>query len=130
MVIGADQLLETSEGLLLDKPQSVAEAKAHLELMRGTTHRLISAAVIAYAGTIIWRSVDSAQLMMRRFSDQFLDTYLTEQWPAISHCVGCYQLEGAGLQLFSKIEGSHFTILGLPLLPLCDFLRVHGVLPE
>jgi septum formation protein len=94
----------------------------------GATHRLSSAAVIAQRGQPIWRHVDTAKLTMRNFSDAFLESYLDAEWPAIGGCVGGYRLEGLGAQLFAKIEGSHFTILGLPLLQLLDWLRTRGVI--
>jgi septum formation protein len=84
--------------------------------------------VICESGSPVWRHVDTAKLTMRVFSDSFLDSYLDAEWPAIGHCVGGYRLEGPGVQLFSKIEGSHFTIFGLPLLPLLDYLRIRGIM--
>ncbi len=128
LVLGADQMLEGEDGITLDKPESRDEARRQLAALRGTTHRLVSAAVICENGLPVWRHVDVAKLHMRVFSDAFLDTYLDAEWPAISGCVGGYRLEGRGVQLFSKIEGSHFTILGLPLLPLLDYLRTRGMM--
>ena len=86
----------------------------------------ISAAVICLGGAPIWRHVDVAKLTMRDFSDAFLESYLDAEWPAIGGCVGGYRLEGLGAQLFARVEGSHFTILGLPMLPLLDYLRTRG----
>jgi len=83
--------------------------------------------VISEGGTPVWRHVDVASLTMRPFSDRFLSIYLDNEWPAISGCVGCFRLEGLGVQLFSRIQGSHFTVLGLPLMPLLDYLRTRGV---
>ncbi|WP_207796560.1 Maf family protein [Sphingomonas oleivorans] len=128
LVLGCDQMLATAEGGTLDKPESREQAADQLRGLRGKTHRLISAAVVCEAGAPIWRHVDVAKLSVRSFSDAFLERYLDAEWPAIGGCVGAYRLEGLGAQLFSRIEGSHFTILGLPLLPLMDWLRLRGVL--
>ena len=128
LVLGCDQLLVLDDGILLDKPADRVEAKDQLNILRGRTHRLISAAVICQAGVAVWRHVDVAKLQVRDFSDTFLDRYLDAEWPAIGGCVGGYRLEGLGAQLFTRIDGSHFTVLGLPLLPLLDWLRVRGVI--
>ena len=129
LVLGCDSTVETVDGALLDKAESREEAAGQLRMLRGTTHRLYSAAVICAGGAPVWRHVDKAALTMRPFSDAFLETYLDAEWPAIGGCVGGYRLEGLGAQLFAKIEGSHFTILGLPLLALLDYCRVRGVMP-
>jgi len=97
--------------------------------MRGGTHRLVSAVVGARDGIPVWRHVDVAKLHVRDFSDAFLETYLDAEWPAISGCVGCFRIEGPGVQLFSKLEGSQFTILGMPLMPLLGWLRDIGEMP-
>ena len=128
-VLGCDSTVATEGGAILDKPVTREEAAEQLRNLRGTTHRLTSAAVICQAGAPIWRHVDVAKLTMRPFSDTFLADYLDAEWPAIGGCVGGYRLEGLGAQLFARIEGSHFTILGLPLLPLLDYLRVRGLMP-
>jgi septum formation protein len=128
LVLGCDQMLSRADGVMLDKPETREEARDQLLALRGTTHRLTSAAVICHGGAPIWRHVDVAKLMMREFSDAFLESYLDMEWPAIAGCVGGYRLEGLGAQLFARVDGSHFTILGLPLLPLLDFLRVRGML--
>jgi septum formation protein len=127
LILGCDQVLALDDGTLLDKAASREEAHQQLQRMRGTAHRLISAAVICEGGAPVWRHVDIATLTMRNFSDTFLETYLDVEWPAVSGCVGCFRLEERGVQLFARIEGSHFTILGLPLLPLLDYLRTRGV---
>jgi septum formation protein len=128
LVLGCDSVVEEASGAILDKAGSRGEAAAQLRRLRGTTHKLASAAVICLGGTAIWRHVDVAKLTMRDFSDAFLDRYLEAEWPAIGGCVGGYRLEGLGAQLFARIDGSHFTILGLPLLPLLDYLRTRGEL--
>jgi septum formation protein len=128
LVLGCDSTVTAPDGTLIDKTTSREEAAAQLRRFAGATHRLSSAAVIAQRGQPIWRHVDTAKLTMRNFSDAFLESYLDAEWPAIGGCVGGYRLEGLGAQLFSKIEGSHFTILGLPLLQLLDWLRTRGVI--
>ena len=127
-VIGSDQTLDL-DGQLYDKADSVEAARERLKLLRGKTHRLHSAVVVAKAGTPIWREVVTASLTMREFSDAFLEAYLASEGPHALGSVGCYRLEGPGAQLFSKIEGDYFAILGLPLMGLLDLLRRHGELP-
>jgi len=128
LVLGCDSTVAAEDGSLIDKAESRDDSRTQLQRLRGTTHRLTSAAVVALGGEPIWRHVDTAKLTMRDFSDAFLDSYLDAEWPAIGGCVGGYRLEGMGIQLFSRIDGDHFTILGLPLLPLLDWLRVRGVI--
>lgn len=127
LVIGADQTLEF-EGKLYDKAETAEEARARLQALRGKAHKLHSAVVVAKDGAPIWREVATATLTMRDFSDAFLDEYLAVEGDEALGSVGCYRLEGPGAQLFSKIEGDYFAILGLPLLGLLDLLRRHGVL--
>jgi septum formation protein len=125
-VIGADQMLAL-EGEVLDKPKDAAEAREHLLRLRGRTHELITAAVIAREGAVIWRHIDTPKLKMRAFSDAFLDDYLARAGERVLTSVGAYQLEGLGAQLFERVEGDYFSVLGLPLLPLLAFLREHGI---
>jgi len=127
-VIGSDQTLEF-EGKLYDKAETVEAAAARLKTMRGKPHKLHSAVVVAKDGAPIWREIVSATLTMRDFSDEFLASYLALEGEAALGSVGCYRLEGPGAQLFSKIEGDYFAILGLPLMGLLDLFRRHGVLP-
>ncbi|QDL91304.1 septum formation protein Maf [Paroceanicella profunda] len=127
LVIGADQVLDL-DGRLFDKPDTVATARAHLLALRGKTHVLHSAAVIARGGAPVWRHVGRARLSVRPFSDAFLDDYLDIEGEAVLGCVGAYRLEGPGVQLFSRVEGDHFTVLGLPLLETLDYLRTTGAL--
>jgi septum formation protein len=127
LVIGADQTLEL-DGALYDKAQSLEEARDRLETFRGKRHRLHAAVVVAKDGAPIWREVDTTSLTMRPFTDAFLDDYLARNARAALSSVGCYQLEGEGAQLFERIEGDYFSILGLPLFGLLDLLRRHGEL--
>lgn len=128
VVLGCDSTVVAPDGSLTAKASTREEAAAQLRSLAGTTHRLHSAIVAAQGGTPIWRQVDTASLTMRDFSEAFLHAYLDAEWPAIGGCVGGYRLEGLGAQLFSKIEGSHFTILGLPLLPLLAWLREREII--
>jgi len=96
--------------------------------MSGRTHDIYSAAVIAEGGRAVWRHVDRARLHVRPLSEGFIQQYLDMEWPAIAGCVGCFRIEGPGVQLFSRTEGSQFTILGMPLLPILDYLRIRGIL--
>jgi septum formation protein len=128
-VIGGDQMLAI-EGETLDKPKDIAEARKHLMRLRGKSHHLLCAAVVASEGAIIWRHVDTPRLKMRAFSDAFLDDYLARTGGDVLSSVGAYQLEGLGAQLFERVEGDYFSVLGLPLLPLLAFLREHGIVPR
>ncbi|WP_082441588.1 Maf family protein [Sphingomonas sp. Leaf33] len=128
LVLGSDSVVELADGTMLDKPTSRENAADHLRRMSGKRSRLHSAAVIVEAGRPVWREVDTAQLFVRPVSEAFIDAYLDVEWPAISGCVGCFRIEGPGAQLFSRIDGSQFTVLGLPLLPVLDYLRVRGML--
>ena len=128
-VVGADQTLEF-EGRLYDKAETVDDARDRLKTLRGKPHQLHSAVVVARNGATVWRELESATLTMRDFSDGFLEDYLAAEGQAALGSVGCYRLEGIGVQLFAKIEGDYFTILGLPLMGLLDLLRKEGVLPR
>ena len=127
LVIGADQTLEF-QGQLYDKAETVEAAGDRLRLLRGKPHMLHSAVVVAERGAVVWRETQSATLKMRDFSDAFLEDYLAAEGEAALGSVGCYRLEGLGVQLFSKIDGDYFTILGLPLMGLLDLLRRRGLL--
>jgi septum formation protein len=124
-VIGADQTLDLN-GKLYDKAPDLSVAWQRLTLLRGKTHKLHSAVVVARDGKPIWREVVTTTLTMRDFSDAFLQDYLASEGEAALGSVGCYRLEGPGAQLFSAIEGDYFAILGLPLVGLLDMLRQHG----
>jgi septum formation protein len=126
LVVGSDQVL-VCEDRWFDKPVDRAAARAQLLELRGKTHSLISAVVLLRDGERLWHHIGRAKLAVRPFSEAFLDGYLDQAGDAILGSVGAYQLEGLGAQLFSRVEGDYFTILGMPLLPLLDFLRNHGV---
>jgi len=127
LVIGADQTLDL-DGALLDKATDLRAARDRLKRLRGRTHRLHTAAAIARGGKVVWRTIASPTLAMRPFSDGFLDYYLACSDEAAVHSVGCYYLEGMGAQLFDKVEGDYFAVLGLPLIELLAALREHGAM--
>lgn len=129
LVIGADQILECG-GEWFDKPADMDHGRAHLRALRGKAHALISAVCVVRDGQRIWHGIDSARLVMRSFSDEFLDSYLTEAGSSVLDSVGAYRLEDRGAQLFARIDGDYFTILGLPLLELLEYLRNQGVLKK
>jgi len=126
LVVGADQILEL-DGTWYDKPVDRAGARAHLVALRGRTHELACCQCAVRDGRRLWHDHARARLTMRDFSDAFLDTYLDAAGPDAQDTVGAYRLEGLGAQLFDRVEGDVFTILGLSLLPLLGFLRAHGV---
>ena len=129
LVLGADQTLALGPRRFSKAPDR-AGAREQLAALRGKTHTLHSAVAVVQAGTVIFEHVDAAHLTMRAFSDGFLDSYLDAVGDAAMASVGGYQLEGAGVQLFERVEGDHSTILGLPLLPLLDWLRRSGHLAK
>jgi len=128
LVLGCDQVLEMNRRTFA-KPETPAEARAQLQSLRGQTHRLLSAAVLYENGQPLWRHVGEARLTMRAFSDAYLDDYLARNWDSIRHSVGCYKIEEEGIRLFSAVQGDHFTIQGLPLLPLLAYLATRGAIP-
>lgn len=129
LVIGADQVLAFGDDIY-DKPRSREEAGNQLRNLRGHSHVLVSAVCCARAGQAVWQCCEQARLTMREFSDDFLDHYLNRTGSSITSSVGGYKLEGLGLQLFTAIDGDHFTILGLPMLQLLNFLRMAGEIPS
>ena len=129
LVIGADQMLDCN-GVWFDKPVDRDHARAHLAALRGRTHELIAAVVVVRDRAVLWHHVARARLTVRPFGDAFLEDYLDRVGDDALLSVGAYQLEGLGAQLFSRIEGDYFTVLGLPLLPLLGFLRGHGVVMD
>lgn len=129
LVLGADQILDF-KGEAFDKPANHKAARETLVRLRGERHELLSAAVIALDGEPIWRHIGKARLFMRPFSDQFLDDYLDKIDEDALKTPGAYMLEGIGAQLFSRIDGDYFTVLGLPLIETLGFLRVRGIITE
>ena len=127
LVIGADQIMEM-DGEIFDKPKDMDEARARLWAMRGKSHRLIGAAVISENGAPVWRHASKTVLTVREFSQDFLDDYLDAEGEGILSSVGAYKFEGRGAQLFSHVEGDFFSILGLSLLPVLDYLRTRGAI--
>ncbi len=127
LVIGGDQVLALGTELLT-KAKDEAAARATLKKLRGMTHELHSTVALAVDGRVLWTHTGTARLKMRDFSDAFLEEYLTRAGDRIGQSVGAYELEGLGVQLFDKIEGDYFTVLGLPLLPLLAELRAHGMI--
>lgn len=128
-VLGADQVLDF-EGKIFSKAQSKADLTSQLSALSGKDHDLYSAAVIYKDGAPIWRFVSTARMSMRTLSNEFINAYVDEHFETVRLSVGGYHIEGAGTQLFSKIQGDYFTILGLPLLQVLDCLRVQGVLKQ
>jgi septum formation protein len=128
IVIGSDQMLDCN-GVWFDKPADRANAAAHLQALSGKTHRLETAAVAFRNGMRVWHHVEAARLTMRILDAAFIASYLDAAGPDACASVGGYQLEGLGAQLFERVDGDFFTILGLPLLPLLGFLRANGVVP-
>ena len=122
LVIGGDQVLALGT-TRYDKPKSIEEARTHLRQLRGKTHYLETAIACARQGEVIWSTLTRPALHMRNLSDAFIESYLDRQGTNVMQTVGGYKLEGEGIQLFSTIEGDYFSILGLPLLPLLEFLR-------
>lgn len=129
LVLGCDQTLALDDGTLVSKCETKAEARDLLATMSGRRHHLHSAAVMADGGTPIWRHIESVAMDVRPLSLAFIDAYLDADWEQCRWCVGCYRVEGPGVQLFARITGSLFAVQGLPLLPLLDFLRTRGVMP-
>ena len=126
-VIGSDSVVNV-DGRLFDKPRDRSQAAEHLRSFSGKAMELTSAVALARNGTVDWRHVESASLDVRRLSDAFIDDYLDAEWPEVGYTVGVFRLEGRGVQLFDRIEGDHFTILGMPLIPLLGALRERDLL--
>ena len=127
-VIGSDSLVGVG-GRLFDKPANRGEAAEHLRLFSGKAIRLTSAVALARGGAVEWSHGQTATLQVRDLSEEFIAAYLAREWPAVAHCVGVFRIEGPGVQLFDRIDGDFFTILGMPLLPLLAALRERGVIP-
>lgn len=129
LVIGADQVLALGATIYTKAPD-VAAARTALRSLAGRTHRLLSAVALAQAGVCAWQHLDAAELAMRDFSDEFLDDYIERAGTRICASVGAYELEGLGIQLFERISGDYFTILGMPLMPLLAELRQRGLIAD
>jgi septum formation protein len=125
LVLGSDSLVVV-DGRRFDKPTSRENAAEHLRFFSGKALELHSAAALARDGQIVWRHADVARLQVRPLSEAFIAAYLEAEWPEVSGCVGVFRMEALGIQLFSSIEGNHFTILGMPLLPVLSALRQEG----
>lgn len=128
LVIGGDQMLALGDEAF-DKPSDLEAAKNHLRQLSGKSHTLETAIVICEDGAPVWRHLARPKLTMRPLTEEFIDSYVSACGEALLSTVGAYQLEGPGAQLFTRIEGDYFSILGLPLLPLLDYLRIRKVLP-
>ncbi len=129
LVLGSDSLVSV-EGRRFDKPTSKDNAAEHLRIFSGKVMQLHSGAAIARGGEIIWHHGDRADLYVRELSEDFIASYLDAEWPEVSYCVGVFRIEAMGVQLFERIEGDHFTVLGMPLLPVLGALRTFGELPQ
>lgn len=127
LVLGSDSLVEV-EGRRFDKPKSLEDAAEHLRFFSGKVMQLHSAAVLARDGEVVWRHGEVARLKVRPLSESFIADYLAAEWPEVGACVGVFRIEGRGVHLFEAIEGSQFTVLGMPLLPVLGALREAGVL--
>lgn len=128
-VIGSDSTVGV-EGVRYSKPRDRAQAAEHLRAFSGRTMRLSSAVALARGGTVDWSHSETALLRVRRLSETFIEQYLDREWPEVSYCVGVFRMEGPGVTLFEQVEGSHFTILGMPLIPLLGALRQRGLMPS
>jgi septum formation protein len=126
-VIGSDSVVSV-DGRLFDKPGDRAEAAEHLRFFSDKTMELTSAVALARGGSVDWRHVETATLQVRPLSDAFIEAYLNAEWPEVGYTVGVFRLEARGVQLFARIKGDHFTILGMPLIPLLSALRERGLL--
>lgn len=127
-VIGSDSTV-TVEGVRYSKPRDRQQAAEHLRAFSGRTMLLSSAVALANQGRVDWSHVETARLWVRSLSEEFIRNYLNEEWPEVGQCVGVFRMEGRGVTLFDRVEGSHFTILGMPLLPLLGALRERGLVP-
>lgn len=125
LVLGGDSLVEVG-GRLFDKPTSRENAAEHLHFFSGHEMCLHSAAVLMRDGKTVWRHCETARLKVRQLTEEFIEGYLAAEWPAVSACVGVFRIEGRGVQLFEHIDGSHFTVMGMPLLALLGALRDAG----
>nr|WP_281493959.1 Maf family protein [Jannaschia sp. S6380] len=128
IILGCDQTVD-HRGMLLSKPETPADAVAQLGALSSGTHKLHSAIVAAQEGRAVWRHVATVTMTMRRASPAYLADYVDRNWPVIRHSAGSYTLEGEGARLFTRVDGDYFAVLGLPLLPLVDWLIARGEIP-
>lgn len=129
LVLGGDSLVEVA-GRQFDKPKNRENAAEHLAFFSGKDMKLHSAAVLMRDGKIVWKTCETANLRVRSLSPGFIQSYLDREWPAVAGCVGVFRIEAMGVQLFEEIAGSHFTVLGMPLMALLGALRAEGELPS
>ncbi len=129
LVIGCDQILAL-DGKLFSKPRDRQQARSQLAELSGRRHDLFSAVVVREGGRIVWHALGEAGMTMRRLSQGYIDDYVDRNWDDLRHTVGCYRIEAEGIRLFEKIEGDHFTILGLPMLELIGYLADRGLVPS
>ena len=127
IVLGADSTLALDDGTMLTKPETPDDAARQLARMAGARHRLFSAVVAAQGGAPVWRAIGETKLWMRPLSDGFIADYVARHWDSIRWTVGCYEIEGAGVTLFERVEGDPWTIIGMPMLPLLAWLRTAGL---
>ena len=128
LVLGADQVLERDDGTMLSKASSREQAALQLRSLSGRTHCLHSSAVLFEGGERVWGQTETVELAMRPLSEDYIQAYLDTEFESVRGSVGCYRIEGRGAQLFEEIWGSHFAVLGLPLLPLLSYLRERGMI--
>jgi septum formation protein len=128
-VIGSDSIVSV-DGRRFSKPRDRNEAVTHLRAFSGRTMLLSSAVAVASKGKVDWSHAETARLIVRPLSEAFIEAYLDAEWPEVGYCVGVFRMEGRGVTLFDRVEGSHFTILGMPLLPLLGALRERDLLPS
>ena len=126
-VLGCDQIL-SFDGKVFSKPKDQSDLRKQLSVLKSGTHELLSAAVICQDAKPIWRFIGKARLTMRDFSETFLDNYIEQNWKLVENCVGGYQIEGEGIRLFQQLDGDYFSVLGMPLLEIMNFLTMRGVI--
>lgn len=129
LVLGSDSLVVV-DGRRFDKPEDREQAAEHLRFFSGKVMQLHSAAAIVHKGEVVWSHEEVARLHTRELSEAFIADYLEKEWPEVGFCVGVFRIEALGVQLFDRIEGGHFTVLGMPLLPVLGALRELGELPR
>ena len=129
LVLGSDSLVAVN-GRRFDKPETREQAAEHLRFFSGKEMQLFSAAALVRQDKVLWSQVAVARLHVRELSEEFIADYLTHEWPAVAGCVGVFRIEARGVQLFERIDGDHFTVLGMPLLPVLGALREQGIMQQ